>query len=584
MHAEGGATFTGEVSAPGFSGNGASLTDLNASALTTGTMPDARLGPDAARRSSTNTFTGNQTVSSGSLRVDSDQGLSVRMSGNNYFNSLMPRGPGEFTYLDHATNGLLVRSHAGGTRMLLDAGGNLGIGTTTPASRLDVNGTVRATGFQGPAGAVPDAILTPNVARRTGGNDFTGNQTITSGRLGVGTTNPQRLLQVGDINVLGSEGMIRLASTSAAGDASRAWDLGVPQTGGNASGIGYSFIIDDPFVGNNQPEFLIRWDTGYVGLGTTNPGARLHVQNDFNSAFITPSTPGNSTFLEFGNQLGFRGLIGADGLGFSGSSNTFSLGTWSAAPVKFFTTAAQRMIIAADGNVGIGTTDPGLNDVKINNTFMSANGYGLVVSRADYGADVQINRPAGTGGIGLLVDNAADGDSSTSLLLVRNNNGSEVAMNVRADGRTQVKELEITGGADLAEPFNITDTQAKPGMVMAIDPDKPGELRVATAAYDRTVAGIISGAGGVRPGLILRQENTAADGNHPVALSGRVYCWVDADVNGAVRPGDLLTTSETPGHAMRATDHARSNGAPIGKAMTKLESGRGLVLVLVSLQ
>jgi len=60
--------------------------------------------------------------------------------------------------------------------------------------------------------------------------------------------------------------------------------------------------------------------------------------------------------------------------------------------------------------------------------------------------------------------------------------------------------------------------------------------------------------------------------------------YVDASA-GAVRPGDLLTTSDTPGHAMKVLDHARATGAVIGKAMSSLESGeRGLVLVLVNLQ
>ena len=49
----------------------------------------------------------------------------------------------------------------------------------------------------------------------------------------------------------------------------------------------------------------------------------------------------------------------------------------------------------------------------------------------------------------------------------------------------------------------------------------------------------------------------------------------------SIKPGDLLTTSEVPGHAMKATDRERWDGAIIGKAMSSLESGEGLVLVLV---
>jgi hypothetical protein len=62
-----------------------------------------------------------------------------------------------------------------------------------------------------------------------------------------------------------------------------------------------------------------------------------------------------------------------------------------------------------------------------------------------------------------------------------------------------------------------------------------------------------------------------------------VYCKVDASY-GAIEPGDLLTTSPTTGHAMKVRDHGKASGAILGKAMTALDSGRGLVLVLVSLQ
>jgi hypothetical protein len=73
-----------------------------------------------------------------------------------------------------------------------------------------------------------------------------------------------------------------------------------------------------------------------------------------------------------------------------------------------------------------------------------------------------------------------------------------------------------------------------------------------------------------------------ADGQD-VALSGRVYVRADASTD-AIRPGDLLTTSSLRGHAMKATDHARAQGAVIGKAMSSLDRGTGLVLVLVALQ
>ena len=80
----------------------------------------------------------------------------------------------------------------------------------------------------------------------------------------------------------------------------------------------------------------------------------------------------------------------------------------------------------------------------------------------------------------------------------------------------------------------------------------------------------------------MHQEG-ALEGGQNVALSGRVYMLADAS-NGPIQPGDLLTTAATPGHAMKVTDHEKAQGAILGKAMSSLNEGRGMVLVLVSLQ
>jgi len=154
-------------------------------------------------------------------------------------------------------------------------------------------------------------------------------------------------------------------------------------------------------------------------------------------------------------------------------------------------------------------------------------------------------------------------------------------------GHAVVPVLEITGGSDLSERFEVRGIQNKtlpsPGMVVSIDAERPGDLIVSSKAYDQRVAGIISGAGGVKPGMLMGQKGSEADGANPVALTGRVYCWADAS-RGAIEPGDLLTTSDTPGYAMKVADYPKAQGAILGKAMSSLESGKGLVLVLVSLQ
>ncbi len=165
------------------------------------------------------------------------------------------------------------------------------------------------------------------------------------------------------------------------------------------------------------------------------------------------------------------------------------------------------------------------------------------------------------------------------------NNRFETSSSLQIEGTGTVNILEITGGSDFAEDFNVNDSSdVEPGTVVVIDAENAGQLKVSQTAYDRTVAGIVSGAGGLSVGMRMGQKGTVADGDHPVALSGRVYCKVDATL-AAVAPGDLLTTSNTPGHAMKVLDHAQATGAIIGKAMTPLAQGEtGLVLVLVSLQ
>jgi hypothetical protein len=84
--------------------------------------------------------------------------------------------------------------------------------------------------------------------------------------------------------------------------------------------------------------------------------------------------------------------------------------------------------------------------------------------------------------------------------------------------------------------------------------------------------------------MVMKAEGQPhAEGEHPVAMTGRVWCRADA-AGGPIRRGDRLTTSPTPGHAMRVSDESRAPGGVIHKAMTGLEAGTGLVLVLVNLQ
>jgi hypothetical protein len=101
-------------------------------------------------------------------------------------------------------------------------------------------------------------------------------------------------------------------------------------------------------------------------------------------------------------------------------------------------------------------------------------------------------------------------------------------------------------------------------------------------AYDKCVAGVVSGAGDYKPGIVLDKQQSRSD-RKPIALLGKVCCKVDARY-APIEVGDLLTTSNTPGHAMKATDPLRAFGAVIGKALRPLHNGRGLIPILIALQ
>jgi hypothetical protein len=147
-------------------------------------------------------------------------------------------------------------------------------------------------------------------------------------------------------------------------------------------------------------------------------------------------------------------------------------------------------------------------------------------------------------------------------------------------------DVEVTGdirltNADCAEDFDVSGTdKAEPGTVMVLGNE--GALSESQKAYDKRVAGVISGAGDYKPGIVLDKRQTQGN-RQPIALMGKVFCKVDAQY-GAIKVGDLLTTSPTSGHAMKANDPHKAFGAVIGKALRPLKEGQGLIPILIALQ
>ena len=289
---------------------------------------------------------------------------------------------------------------------------------------------------------------------------------------------------------------------------------------------------------------------GRIGLGTTSPGAILDVYNESGTAIkaeaggLMPSAVYGLTSSTGGNGVYGRseGSLGAGVRGYATASGAYGV----------------RGSVAGDNAYAVyGYTD-GNGSHAVYGEAEGPNGRALYGKVTDASA-IAIEAVAVPGGLAAKLYG--------NLLMLS------------ADDSTTV--VELGEGLDYAEGFNVADEAiAEPGTVMSIDPEHPGQLAVSTEPYDKRVAGIVSGAEGLRSGVCLGSGKHDLD----IALAGRVYCKVDATYGG-IEPGDLLTTSSTPGWAMRVTDHTRAAGAVIGKAMEPLAEGsRGRILVLVSMQ
>ena len=129
--------------------------------------------------------------------------------------------------------------------------------------------------------------------------------------------------------------------------------------------------------------------------------------------------------------------------------------------------------------------------------------------------------------------------------------------------------------ADFAEMLPAA-RELEPGDVLMIGTD--GLLSLSTQPYQANVVGVFS----TQPGYLGGGEFMGQDGYVPLAVVGVAPVKVSAE-NGSIQPGDLLTSSGMPGHAMRAGENPPT-GTVIGKALQALESGTGVIQMLVVLQ
>jgi hypothetical protein len=278
--------------------------------------------------------------------------------------------------------------------------------------------------------------------------------------------------------------------------------------------------IQVPGAGANSAQ-MVMLGNGNVGIGTVSPAAALHVV-DAASNFAPSLTYESPAAFIFNN--GNQDLAIA-------TSNAAPWATWL--QVRNAANAANPLSLnPLGGNVGIGTTAPG--------------------------ATLEVN-----GSVKLT-----------------SNSGASITFQ---DGTTQSTAYTgVTCGGDYAESVDVTGnrTNYEPGDLLVLDANNPGKILKSLEAYSTLVSGIYS----TRPGTVGRRQATPKSSDEvPMAVVGIVPARVSVE-NGPVKIGDLLVTSSTPGYAMKGTDRARMLGSIVGKAMANMDSGKGLIEVLVTLQ
>ena len=230
----------------------------------------------------------------------------------------------------------------GNEKMHINSSGNVGIGTTSPAEKLHVQGNLRL--FSGGYPYIDIGVATNNYFRLIHDNPTdtfniqkNGGTLITvagGGNVGIGTTSPSQTFTVEN-----NSGIFRINTSTSTyprieiGSAS----------GTTAAIINRTTATQNILFGETSDTGNYLFRGGNVGIGTTSPDEKLVVNGN-----ILISDTSNDKY--FGSNVNL--ILNADADGNSGSS---------ARNIIFQNRGSEKMRIDSEGNVGIGTTTPDTN-------------------------------------------------------------------------------------------------------------------------------------------------------------------------------------------------------------------------------
>jgi hypothetical protein len=326
---------------------------------------------------------------------------------------------------------------------------------------------------------------------------------------------------------------------------------------------------------------VINGDDGNESIRLSGSGGRLQLMDTRNAQLTIQmdGETGNVVFGSTGNDGRLTLLAGTNGQSTISLNGRLGHALFGGHGTDGKITLADRLgrtPISLDGNSGNAklTGDLILNTISLEGNTGSAilggNGEDGELTLKTSTDQTTVSLDGNTGGVA-LGGRGQGGDLRLS------NKSGQTTLSMSGDAG----DISFLSAANCAVDFDVVDaTVVEPGSVMVMEED--GRLRQSSQPYDKRAVGVVSGAKDTQPGIVLDRKSVTL-GHKPIALMGKVFCNVDATIV-PIEVGDLITTSPTVGHAMKADDHDKAFGAVIGKALSSLPSGKGLIPILITLQ